>query len=324
MLRPQLLIVAWALLYAARANATYSVTAVDLKTREVGGAGASCVPYDVSKIYAGVPNRGAINAQAQFDASALALAAQRLSEGLDAHAVLAEVTSPAVFPDAAYMQWGIVDISGNLARATGSDTMPYSGDLEGRSSDGRFAFTTQGNILTSAHVLERASAAFLTGGGCDLAERLVLALEAAGSQGEGDNRCTESGIPAKSAYVEVTGTNGSVFRVSTPDVSPADPTPIVRKAFDQYRATHPCPTPPSSQSPSGTKTTDGNTGCACSAPGGASQGPTVAIAALAALVAQRRRRRSLNSRGPRSAESDICAPPKAHSRPRPRAPRTGD
>ncbi|HET9934041.1 MAG TPA: DUF1028 domain-containing protein [Polyangiaceae bacterium] len=290
-----------ALLSTTRARATYSITAADTKTRELGGAGASCVPYDVSKIYAGVPNRGAVNAQAEFDASALDYAAQRLSEGFDAHAVLAQVTSSAVFPRAPYMQWGIVDVNGNLARATGTNTMPFAGDLEGRTPDRRFAFTTQGNILTSARVLERASAAFLSGSdaACDLAGRLMLALEAAGSMGEGDNRCTSTGIPAKSAYLEVTGVNGSVFRVSTPDVSPNDPTPIVRKAFDEYRAAHPCPTQPTSETPPSDETpSTSSAGCACSLPRAhGAPGAHLAFAALAALatfavlLAERRTRR---------------------------------
>lgn len=42
---------------------------------------------------------------------------------------------------------------------------------------------------TSGAVLSRAAAAF-EASGCELAQRLLLALEAGGSNGEGDSRCT--------------------------------------------------------------------------------------------------------------------------------------
>jgi uncharacterized Ntn-hydrolase superfamily protein len=275
------------LLSATTAHATYSITAVDLKTRQVGGAGASCVPYEVIRIYSGIPNRGAINAQAQLDDDAQAEATARLAEGLDADAVLAIVTSPERYPKvSAQMQWGIVDINGNAAHATGAEALAFAGDLEGQSADGRFVFTAQGNILTSELVIERARQAFLAGG-CDLAEKLVLALEAAGSNGEGDRRCTGMAIPAKSAYVDVTGGAGSLFRVSVPDVSPEDPTAFVRKAFDEYRATHPCMAN-SADTPPPRSASDN--GCACSfpKPSRSARAEWLGVLALFALACRRR------------------------------------
>jgi len=47
------------------------------------------------------------------------------------------------------------------------------------------------------------SAAAFEAGGCDLAERLMLALEAGAQHGEGDARCKERGIPSDSAFIEV-------------------------------------------------------------------------------------------------------------------------
>lgn len=286
MLRATLLATAAFLASAVPAHATYSITAVDTRTRQVGGAGASCVPYEVIRIYAGVPNRGAINAQAQLNANALAEATSLLRDGADAAAVLADVTSLDRFADAPQMQWGIVDINGLAAHATGQNTLAFAGDLEDRSADGRFVFTVQGNILTSARVLEHARSAFL-GGGCDLAEKLVLALEAAGSLAEGDSRCTPS-IPAKSAYVDVTGSDGSLFRVSTPDVSPQDPTPLVRKAFDEYRASHPCPRN-DAETEAPTRSAD-DSGCSCSLTRRASPFEPAWLAAWMAAAWLRRRR----------------------------------
>jgi uncharacterized protein (TIGR03382 family) len=237
---PLLWILATLLVSPSQASATYSITAADLEAEEVGGAGASCVPYEVVRIYGVAKGRGAVNAQAYFDDEALALAVELLASGADPASILDEITDPEAHPVAPKMQWGIVDVSGRSARATGPEAGAYAADDGGTAEDGRFAFTVQGNILTSSRVIEQARGGFLAEG-CDLADRLVRGLEAAGAQGEGDSRCTDEGRPAKSAYVDVTGPEGARLHISIPDVSPADPIPLLRAAYDAWRTEHPCP-----------------------------------------------------------------------------------
>ena len=65
--------------------------------------------------------------------------------------------------------------------------MNYKEDRQGTS--GAFTYSVQGNILTSRAVIDRAEVAFPETG-CDLADRLMLALEGGAMNGEGDSRCT--------------------------------------------------------------------------------------------------------------------------------------
>jgi uncharacterized Ntn-hydrolase superfamily protein len=231
------------LLAPSLARATYSITAVETSTRAVGGAGASCVPYEVDRIYSAVPGVGALNAQAYFDEEAKAEAVRLLETGLDPSAIVAEISDAQAFPLAPRMQWGIVDVEGNVATFTGPEAMAFAGDRHviGAESDG-YSASVQGNVLTSVRVLERMEIAF-SESGCDLADRLMLGLEAASSEGEGDSRCTPEGRPANSAYLDVTWTDGTRLHLSVPDVSPADPIAALRASYDRFRVDNPCPAP---------------------------------------------------------------------------------
>lgn len=271
------------------AGATYSITASDTKEKEVGGAGASCVPYEVVRIYGVAKGRGALNAQAHFDDEALALAVDMLGKGADPASVLEEITNPAAHPVAPKMQWGLVDVEGRSARATGPEAQPYAADLGGEVVDGRFVFTIQGNILTSQRVLEQAREAFVAMDGCDLADRLVRGLEAAGLEGEGDSRCTDEGRPAKSAYIDVTGPEGARLHISIPDVSPADPIPMLRAEYDAWRLQHPCPKiePP----PAAPEVADSSSGCSITRGSGGENGSLAVIGLLGAAALFFRRRR---------------------------------
>lgn len=267
------------------ARATYSVVGVDTFTREVGAAGASCVPYEVIRIYASVAGRGALVAQANFDDAALAAAKEALFEGKTAAEVLTLVTDVASFPAAPLMQYGIVDAQGGFASYTGPGATPFADD-DGAGADG-FRFVVQGNYLTSSAVLTQTAEAFR---GCDLAERLVSALEAASLGGEGDARCTPDGVPAKSAFVDVTGPHGTVFRVSVPDVSPASPIPLLRDALTTFRAEHPCPVVAATSLVPPEEAAAEDASCTVAAPGkGAADSATLASLVAAAIAVGARR-----------------------------------
>lgn len=223
----------------ARADATYSIIATDPAHARVGAAGASCVPYEVIQIYGVAPGKGAFVAQANFDDAAKQAAFDLLQSGATAESVLEAVTSRD-FPQAPKMQYGIVDGSGGLATYTGVEALPFALDQQRQLDAVRVG--ALGNVLTSELVLEQALDGFESGG-CDLPERLMLALEAASNGGEGDNRCTPEGRPANSAFLDVTsseGGAGNVVRISIPDVSPESPIPALRSAFDEWRSAHPC------------------------------------------------------------------------------------
>jgi uncharacterized Ntn-hydrolase superfamily protein len=229
------------LLAPHRAHATYSITAADREARAVGGAGASCVPYEVIVIYDSAPGHGALNIQAGFDDAAKEAAVALLENGATPEDVIAAVTDESLYPGAAQMQYGVVDVDGRAAAHTGPEAQPHASHRTG--AVGQYAYATQGNLLTSELVLERAGTAFEQSG-CDLAEKLMLALEAGAEDGEGDERCLAEGLPARSAYLQVDRAGeaaGSFLRISVPDVTPDDPIAALRAQLDVWRLDHPCP-----------------------------------------------------------------------------------
>jgi len=187
----------------------------------------------------------------------------------------------------------VVDVSGELARFTGSEALAWAGDSPLSLED--VVLSTQGNILTGPEVLDAMQAA--APAGCDLADRLMLALEAPGAAGIGDSRCTPYGFPARSAVLFVdppdapAGTYlGLSFEAPDPTMEPStDPVAALRSQYDAWRADHPCPTPPPPPPPAPTPAS-----CACAAPhAGPSRGWGAALAvALWVLRRTLRDRRS--------------------------------
>lgn len=218
-------------------QATYSIVGAQPSKGLLGSAGASCVPYEVIRIYRARSGRGAFVAQAYFDDAAVLRADAMLAMGEAPEAVLASVTDEISYPNAPRMQYGIVDVEGRAVAYTGPLALPTATHrVIERAGD---IFTLQGNVLTSDRLLDQMGEG-LERPACDLAESLMNALEHASLHGEGDNRCTPNGVPAKSAYLDVTGAELSV-RLSIPDVSPNDPIVALRDAFDAWRTDHPCP-----------------------------------------------------------------------------------
>jgi MYXO-CTERM domain-containing protein len=238
---------------------TYSIVGVDTKTREVGGAGTSCLTGDdVFVIYRGVPGRGVVHAQAYYSLSARDRAAELLGEGDSPVAVLDALTLPSFDDNIAIRQYGVADVLGRTAGYTGTATMPYAGDHQGFA--GQFAYSVQGNILTSAKVLEQASVAFEQEG-CDLAERLMRALEAGARGRQGDSRCTDKGIPSDSAFLQIERpetAEGDYLSLHVETSGNDDPLPPLRRQLDAWRVQHPCPVKPTS---SAVDVHDGGCGC---------------------------------------------------------------
>lgn len=251
---------------------TYSIAAADKTTREVGGAGTSCLRgQDVYVIYAAVPGRGVVHAQARYSMAGKERAAELLSGGEPPSDIIATITQATFDAGSAQRQYGIVDVEGLAAGFTGNATMPYAEDRQG--SVGAFSYSVQGNILTSARVLDQAASAF-EAGGCDLAERLMSALEAGADGGEGDSRCTPEGIPSDSAFLQVEapgGDAGDYLALRVESSGDDDPLPLLRAQLDEWRADHPCPSPMRPSEPVGGSTNPGGAS-ATAGTGGAGAG----------------------------------------------------
>jgi uncharacterized Ntn-hydrolase superfamily protein len=229
------------LLVTSRAGATYSIVGTDTATQQVGGAGTSCVGnFSVYVIYGSVPGMGVVAAQAQVNTAGRDAAVQQLAAGTDPQQIIQSITSSDFGRES--RQYGIVDLQGRSAGWTGNNTIDYAEDRQGTA--GTYTYSTQGNILTSDAVLDGTSAAFANEG-CDLADKLMLALEAGADNGEGDSRCTPDGIPSDGAFIQVdqpTGTAGSYLRIRVEDTAPQNPISLLRQEFDDWRQTHPCST----------------------------------------------------------------------------------
>jgi MYXO-CTERM domain-containing protein len=230
------------LLAAAPALATYSIVGADSATREVGGTGTSCLRgQDVYIIYGSVPGIGVIHAQATYNENGRDRGVELLEEGAAPADIITEITSQAFDSNARVRQYGIADSSGRTAGFTGAGDRAFADDRQGAA--GTFVYSVQGNILTSEAVLTQAAAAF-EGSGCDLAERLMRALEAGADNAEGDSRCTPDGIPSDSSFIQVErpGTEqGSYLELHVRTSGTESPIPGLREQFDEWRATHPCP-----------------------------------------------------------------------------------
>ena len=238
---------------------TYSIVAANTETQEVGGAGTSCLTGDdVYVIYRGVPGRGVVHAQAYYSLNARDRAAELLAQGATPIAVLEAVTLPSFDPKVAIRQYGVVDAHGASAGFTGTGTMPFASDRQGTAPP--FAYSVQGNILTSAKVLEQAATAFRQSG-CDLAEHLMVALEAGALDGQGDSRCTSQGIPSDSAFLQVESPGvpeGGYLSLHVESSGDENPLPLLRAKLDAWRVQHPCPV----KAPAGSASVTQD-GCGC-------------------------------------------------------------
>jgi len=161
---------------------TFSLVAVDARTREVGIAVASkflAVGAVVPFVRAG---SGAIATQAFANTAYGPAALARLAEG----APPAEIAAALVAADERRedRQFGIVAADGRAANFTGARCIGWAGGLTG---DG---FAAQGNCLAGPGVVDALAATFAKTPG-HLAGRLVAALRAAEAAG-GDKRGRQS------------------------------------------------------------------------------------------------------------------------------------
>lgn len=282
--RSAALLLASAPLVAGTARATYSIAAVDRERGELGGAATSCLRgQDVAIVYRSVPGVGAVLAQAHYARSTHAQAIEQLALGKSPSEVIAAVTAgPDPTPEV--RQYAVLDFMGRLAHFTGEATDPFAGAVEGES--GGLRFSVQGNLLTGRAVLDGAARA-LTAPACDLAERLMTALEAGAAGGQGDKRCTGSGIPADSAFLQVEAESGDVLvSLSVASSGDRDPLGELRAQLAAYRTQTPCaPAPPAAEKPE--RRTSGG-GCSVGAPAPQHLGW---LALLVAGVGARRRLR---------------------------------
>lgn len=249
--------------WAAPAFGTWSIVAVDPETREVGYAAASCTA-DVHQIGALVPDRGALVSQAMMNQAGRVRGATLVRASAEPEEILAYLTSPdfdrsrswSWWSGAQVRQYGVATLEPLAAASyTGHRTTSWSGDSSGHD------VAVQGNILWGEEVVADARAAFEGTAGCDLSDRLLLALEA-GAQAGGDRRCVRE-LTALTAAIEVAaprdpanrpalqlritrenadlGVRRSIWHLMRPFKGSPQENPVVqlRTAYDAWRDQHP-------------------------------------------------------------------------------------
>lgn len=208
--------------------ATFSIVARDAATGQLGAAVQShwfSVGTAVPWVEAGV---GAVCTQSFTEASYGPLGLALMKSGRTAKEALAGLV--AADPNPAVRQVGMVDASGNVAGYTGKSCIAEAGNLAGE------GFGVQANLMARRGVPEAMAKAYrdAAAAGLDLAERLMLALEAAEAAG-GDQRGRQS-----AALVVVAGKpTGRPWADRTFDLRVDDapaPLPELRRLLKMARA----------------------------------------------------------------------------------------
>lgn len=234
------LALAW-LSLARPAAATYSIVVADAQTGQTGVAVASCVgAFDLAPLLRVVPGVGAVMAQSHTGFYGQTRLTELLGRGVAPARALALVTDPAFDPRRALRQYAVVDFWGRSAAFTGDGDGVWAGDRQGSFASSHYS--AQGNLLTDADVLVALETGFVRSEACDLAERLMFALEAVVSvAGRGDRRCTPRGVSADSGYLRVAGMDGAaLLELGVRDTGAVEPAVPLRRAYEAFRALHPC------------------------------------------------------------------------------------
>jgi uncharacterized Ntn-hydrolase superfamily protein len=165
-----------------RPHGTYSIVAFDVGTGEVGAAVQSHW-FSVGSLCTWArPGVGAVATQSVVEPAHGPHVLDRLAGGDDPQAALAGVLE--IDELAGVRQVGVVDAQGRVAVHTGAKCIPEAGHATGE------RWTCQANMMARSTVPAAMSAAFAEADG-DLADRLLIALEAAEADG-GDVRGRQS------------------------------------------------------------------------------------------------------------------------------------
>lgn len=163
---------------------TFSIVARCERTGQLG-VGAATAMIGVGKLVAHARARiGAVASQGLMNPYLALDGLELMDAGRDVHAALE--TAIAADPGRDHRQVGMVDGTGRAAAWTGAATPEWSGHRVGA------GFTVQGNRLVGPETVAATAEAFADHEHRDLAERLLLSLEA-GEETGGDAEGTVSG-----------------------------------------------------------------------------------------------------------------------------------
>ena len=176
--------------------ATWSIVAVDLSTKRIVIASATCVNSN-DEFLKGVqavvvPGKGVAACQASVDNTHTnqMLVFNEIQKGTDPAKIIEMLSEDPAFQS---RQFGIVDLQGRSAGHSGLTNGYVSQDIQGRVPGTQIYYSIQGNILRPGEVVPHAVEAFINEKGA-LTDRVMAAMEAADASG-GDSRCTSPPPP---------------------------------------------------------------------------------------------------------------------------------
>jgi uncharacterized Ntn-hydrolase superfamily protein len=241
--------------------ATWSIVVMDMNTREVVVAGATCLPdFDIASGIAVIAvGKGGGVSQATLLGQAKGIIFSGLQAAKSPERIMEDIFATNLsMPD---RQFGIVGLEGPAASFTGSQTLATALGLSGQIGNLRYAI--QGNILAQSPVIHQALATLSNSQG-DLGQRVMLAMETATALG-GDGRCscpggmTPCGQPqdfrrasftafmivarqgdtdsATCGVTNFTCSNGNYYAKIRKMAGPNDPDPILllRRKYNRWR-----------------------------------------------------------------------------------------
>lgn len=224
---------------AGAGRATMSIVAVDPATREVGGAGASCLESadgGVLVISDLQPGKWVLHTQSYWTAANQANARARMEAGDSPEAAMDWLAGTDAQGTAGLRQYGAADLDGDSSRSaafTGAQCGDWKGHRLGR------GYAIQGNILLGPRVLDSMEARFLRTPG-PLAERLMSALQGANRAGA-DSRCLGEGVSSRSAFLRVAKPADAAGRFHLDLRVPSrpwgrEPIDSLQKLYDRWKA----------------------------------------------------------------------------------------
>lgn len=203
---------------------TYSIVAYDSATGQFGAAVQSHW-FKVADVIWVEPNVGAVATQSLAEFSYGPLGIEMMRYGKSAAQALNGLLESD--PHRPVRQVAMIDRDGNVATHTGHKCILYAGHRKGRH------YSVQANLMRDSTVWDAMAVAFESAAG-DLAERMMVALEAAEREG-GDIRGRQS-----AAMVVVTGNpTGQPWRDRIVDIRVDDspePLPELRRLLEITRA----------------------------------------------------------------------------------------
>lgn len=247
----------------APALATWSIIAVNTRTKEVCVASATCLSnfnlrQNLAVMRIGVGG-GAAQASVDFSGVNRQIIWNGLGGALSPAQILGQLSAQ---PGHASKQYGIVNMNDDPITFTGASTLAANLGVVGVQGD--FKYAIQGNILAGNEVVPFAEQAFLTTNG-DLGQKVMAAMEAARFWG-GDGRCSCSvsaptscqplppPTPFASAFtgffligrIGDTGAaqcnsssgcaGGSLYCALNVITANSDPVPLLQQQYDAWRA----------------------------------------------------------------------------------------